>query len=61
MPAKKTTDETAETRPARPTHQAQLCEACGQNPISADQTHFACEHGSWDLTEFGDEPETPAE
>lgn len=44
----------------RPTHLAELCHLCGQVPVTAGMTHFACEHGSWDFADFVDDEQEPA-
>jgi len=36
---------------ARPAHANQLCPLCGVHELHPTTTGYACEHGTWDLTE----------
>lgn len=46
-PRKKVAD-----KPARPAHLSELCPECGASEPHPTATHFACEHGSWELPPF---------
>lgn len=46
MPPRK---KTATDKPARPAHLSELCPECGTTEPHPTATHFACEHGSWEL------------